>query len=85
MPEIAIKGVYREGKIIPNEDIPFKVDMNVIIVFTEKYEQDEARYHEPGWQVAEGKASEAYKAGDVKSADSVEQMFDEIERNIDED
>jgi len=85
MPEIAIKGVYREGKIIPNEDIPFKEDMNVIIVFTEKYDRDEARYYEPGWQVAEGKASEAYKAGDVKSADSVEQMFDEIERSIDED
>jgi len=85
MPGIAIKGVYREGKIIPNEDIPFKEDMNVIIVFTEKYEQGEARYYESGWQVAEGKASEDYKAGNVKSADSVEQMFDEIERNIDED
>ena len=85
MPEIAIKGVYKKGKIIPNEDIPFKEDMNVIIVFTEKYVQDEARYYEPGWQVAEGKASEAYKAGNVKSADSVEQMFDEIERSIDED
>ena len=56
--------------------------MKVIIVFTEKYDEDEARYHEHGWQVAERKASEDYKAGNIKSADSVEQMFEEIERNI---
>ena len=85
MPEIAIKGIYHDGKIIPQEDIPFKEDMNVIIVFTEKYDEDEARYHEHGWQVAERKASEDYKSGNIKLAYSVEQMFEEIERNINED
>jgi len=85
MPEMAIKGIYRDGKIIPQENIPFKEDMKVIIVFTEKYDEDEARYYEHGWQVAEKKASEDYKAGNIKSADSVEQMFDDIERNINED
>jgi len=85
MPQTAIKGIYRDGKIIPQEDIPFKKDMNVIIVFTESYYQDEARYYEHGWQVAERKASEDYKARNIKSADSVDQMFEEIERDIDED
>ena len=85
MPETAIKGIYRDGKIIPQEEIPFKEDMKVIIVFTEKYDEYEARYYERGWQVAEKKASEDYKAGNIKSADSVGQMFEEIERNINED
>ena len=85
MPQTAIKGIYRDGKIIPQEEIPFKENMNVIIVFTEKYDEDEARYYETGWQVAEKKASEDYKTGNIKSADSVDQMFDEIERNINED
>ena len=31
------------------------------------------------------KATEDYKAGNIKSADSVEQMFYDIERNINED
>ena len=85
MPEIAIKGIYHDGKIIPQEDIPFKEDMNVIIVFTERYDPDEARYYEHGWQIAEKKATEDYKAGNIKSADSVEQMFYDIERNINGD
>jgi hypothetical protein len=85
MPETAIRGIYRDGKIIPQEEIPFKGDMKVIIVFTEKYDEDEARYYERGWQVAEKKASEDYKAGNIKSADGVEQMFEEIERDINED
>ena len=42
MPDIAIKGIYHDGKIVPQEDIPFKQDMNVIIVFTEKYDPHEA-------------------------------------------
>ena len=82
MPETAIKGIYRDGKIIPKEEIPFKEDMNVIIVFTDKYDQDEARYYEQGWQVAETEASEDYKVGNIKSADTVDQMFNEIEGNI---
>ena len=85
MPDIAIKGIYHDGKIVPQEDIPFKQDMNVIIVFTEKCDPHEARYYEHGWQVAEKQASEDYKAGRIKSADSLEQMFDDIERNINED
>ena len=67
MPQTAIKGIYRDGIIIPEEEIPFKENMNVIIVFTEKYDEDEARYYERGWQIAERKASEDYKAGNVKA------------------
>jgi nucleoside 2-deoxyribosyltransferase len=81
MPQTAIRGVYRNGKIIPQEDIPFTEDMNVIIVFTKEYDKDEARYYELGWQVAERKASEDYRSGNIKSAESIDEMFDEIERN----
>ena len=53
--------------------------MNVIIVFTDRY--DESRYYHSDWQTAEKKASEDYKADKVKSAESIDAMFDEIERN----
>ena len=82
MPQTAIKGIYHNGKIIPQEDIPFQEDMDVIIVFTEKIDQDEARYYKRGWQLAEKKASEDYKTGNIKSADSVDEMFEEIEKSI---
>ncbi len=85
MPDIAIKGIYHDGKILPREEIPFKQDMNVIIVFTGKHDPDEARYYEDGWRAAEEQASEEYKTGKVKSAGSLEDMFDAIEKKTDAD
>ncbi|OQX24480.1 MAG: hypothetical protein BWK80_20605 [Desulfobacteraceae bacterium IS3] len=82
MPRTAIRGIYREGKIIPLETVPYQEDMNVIIVFTDRYD-DESRYDKPDWQAAEKKASEDYNAGNVKSAESIDAMFDEIERTAD--
>jgi len=82
MPQTAIRGIYSEGKIIPLETVPYQDDMNVIIVFTDRYD-DESRYDKPDWQAVEKKASEDYKAGKVKSAESIDVMFDEIERTAD--
>jgi len=82
MPQTAIRGIYREGKIIPLETVPYQDDMDVIIVFTDRYD-DESRYYHPDWQAAEKKASEDYEAGNVKSAESVDAMFDEIETSAD--
>ncbi len=84
MPQAAIRGIYCDGKVIPLETVPYQDDMNVIIVFTDIYDH-ESRYHKTDWQSAEKKASEDYEAGDVKSAESIDGMFDEIERNSDGD
>jgi len=80
MPQVAIKGIFQDGKIIPVEEIPFHENMNVIIVFTDKY-NDEARYHKKDWQIAEKQASQDYQTGNIKSAKTVVQMFYEIERS----
>jgi len=84
MPQIAVKGIFQDGKIIPMEEIPFHENMNVIIVFTDKY-NEEARYYQKDWQMAEKQASQDYLSGNIKSAKTIDQMFDEIERNADGD
>jgi len=33
--------------------VPYQKDMDVIIVFTDKYDDDESRYHRKDWQLAE--------------------------------
>jgi len=78
MPQLAIKGIYRDGVIIPNEEIPFHKPMNVIIVFTSQ-ESVETRYNQADWQLAEKKASEDYQKGNIRSASSIDEMFNKIE------
>jgi hypothetical protein len=84
MPQTAIKGIYRDGKIIPLEEVPVHDTMEVIIVFTDNYYDDESRYYKPDWKLAEKQASEDYKAGNIKSSDSLDEMFDDIEKGINE-
>lgn len=78
MPQVAIRGIYQDGKITPLEDVPFQEAHNVIIVFNDVY-SDESRYATPEWKVAEQQASEDYKAGRVESAESIDEMFQKIE------
>ena len=80
MPQIAVKGIYRNGEIIPLEDIPAKETMDVIIVFLD---DAQSRYEQQDWQVAEKQASEDYRAGKIKSAADIEQMFEQIEGRSD--
>ena len=80
MPQIAIRGVFQDGKIIPLEDVPFKEPCGVIIVFNDN-SSDESRYYTPGWKLAEQQASEDYKAGHVKSAKNIDAMFHKIEND----
>jgi len=77
MPQLAIKGIYKDGKIIPMEDIPFHKQMDVIIVFTPQ-ESDEIRYFQDDWQLAEKQASEDYQTGNIRSANSIDEMFEKI-------
>ena len=63
--------------------MPHQKDMDAIIVFTGRHD-DESRYHRQDWQLAEKEASEDYRTGKIKSADSIDRMFEEIEKNADE-
>jgi hypothetical protein len=38
---------------------------------------DESRYYKADWILAEKQASEDYKTGNVKTANSIDEMFDE--------
>jgi len=80
MPQTAIEGIYQNGKIIPQEAIPFQDGMRVIIVSLGKIEPGEERYYTKGWIEAEKQATEDYKSGNVKSADNLNEMFAKIER-----
>ncbi len=80
MAQAAIKGIYKKGTILPLRKVPFDEEMEVIIVFF----SDEARYYNRTWQVAEKQATEDYKSGNIKSAESVKQLISDIESNLDE-
>ena len=77
MPQLAVKGIYTNGKIIPTEEIPFNKQMDVIIVFT-AHESLDTRYYKNDWRLAETQASEDYQKGNIRSANSIDQMFDKI-------
>jgi len=83
MSQTAIKGVYREGKIIPQEEIPYQEAMNVIIVFLDRIEPGEERYYKADWIDAEKKATQALRDSNVKTADSIDEMFHQIEETVD--
>ena len=77
MPQLAIKGLYKDGVILPTEDIPFNTTMNVIIVFSPQ-ESIESRYFQADWQLAEKQATEDYHQGNIRSASSIDEMFNKI-------
>jgi len=70
---------------LPLGKVPFDEEMEVIIVFNKEFFPDEARYYNRTWQVAEKQATEDYKSGNIKSAESVKQLISDIESNLDED
>lgn len=85
MPQTAIRGICHNGKVILQEEIPFKEDMRVIIVFTERIEPGEERYHTRRWIEAEKQATEAYEAGKIRWAESIDVMFQKIQEQVDDD
>ena len=85
MAQTAIKGIYRKGKILPLEEVPFNEEIEVVIVFNKEFFPNEARYYDRTWQVAEKQATEDYKSGNIKSAGSVKQLFNDIESSLHED
>jgi len=83
MSQIAIKGIYQAGKIIPQEDIPFQDNMHVIIVFLDRIEPGEERYYKTDWIDAEKNATQALREGNVKTANTIDEMFHQIEERVD--
>lgn len=79
MPQLAVKGIWRDGKVIPLEDVSYRDAMNVVIVFTGKY--DGESYYDDEWLNAEEQASYDYKVGNVKSAPGIDEMFEAIENS----
>ena len=79
--QYAIKGICRDGQIIPLEDVPSRQSMNVIIVFLDN--DDESRYEKEDWQATEKQATLDYQLGQIGSAESIDKMFEQIERNSD--
>ena len=77
MPQLAIRGIFKDGEILPTEDIPFHDPMNVIIVFSPQ-ESIESRYFQADWQLAEKQATEDYHKGNISSASSIDEMFNKI-------
>ena len=57
--------------------------MDVIIVF-KNHELVETRYYQDGWQLAEKQASEDYHKGNIRSAGSIDEMFDKIAMDTNE-
>lgn len=80
MPQFAIRGIYKDGAIIPLEEIPDKESMNVIIVFIDN-DDEQSRYAQEDWRLAEKQASEDYKAGKTRSAGNIDEMFEQIEKD----
>ena len=85
MAQTAIKGMYKKGKIMPLEKVPFDEEAEVIIVFNREFSPNEARYYNRTWQVAEKQATEDYKSGNIKSSGSVKELFNDIESSPHED
>ena len=71
--------MYRKGKILPLEEVPFDEEIEVVIVFNKEFFPNEARYYDRTWQVAEKQATEDYKSGNIKNAGSVDRLFNDIE------
>lgn len=82
MPQLAIKGMYRDGTITPLESIPFHEPREVMIVFIDN-SLDESRYETSGWKLAEKEASEDYRTGNIKTANSIDAMFEQLEKSDD--
>ncbi len=76
MAQLAVRGIFQDGKIIPLEDISFQDSGDVIIVFLD---EDQSRYETEGWRMAEKRATEDYRSGKIKSAANVDEMFERIE------
>ncbi len=82
MAQLAVRGVFENGKIIPLEDISSQEPGNVMIVFLD---DDQSRYQTKSWQTAEKQATEDYRSGKIESAANVDEMFEQIEGRIDGD
>ena len=78
MPQLTMKGIYHKGIIIPQEDVPYNLDMQVLITFTKKIPKRELYAHTSEIQEALVKAEANYKAGKFKEYKDVDVLFKDL-------
>ena len=76
----AIEGIYRDGKIIPKEALPWERPMKVVIVFTEPLDEEIVANEEYGWlRLSEDSLAEVW--GDA-AEDAVWRKYLKVHRLI---
>lgn len=78
MPQLTMEGIYHNGVIIPQEDVPYNSDMRVLITFTKKIPKREIYAHSPDVQKALAKAEINYKAGKFKEYTNPDALFKDL-------
>ncbi|MBU1262820.1 hypothetical protein KKG61_04795 [bacterium] len=78
MPQLTMEGIYQNGVIIPQEDVPYNSDMRVLITFTKKIPKREIYAHSPEIQKALAKAETNYKAGKFKEYTDPDALFKDL-------
>ncbi|MEW6620872.1 MAG: hypothetical protein AB1422_16315 [bacterium] len=78
MSQLTMEGVYHNGIVIPQEDVPYNSDMQVLITFTKKIPKRELYVHTPEVQKALAKAEVNYKAGKFKEYTDAEDLLKDL-------
>ncbi|MFH1562337.1 MAG: hypothetical protein ABIF11_02805 [Nitrospirota bacterium] len=78
MSQLTMEGIYQNGVIIPQEDVPYNSEMRVLITFTKKIPKREIYAHSPEIQKALAKAETNYKTGNFKEYTDTDALFKDL-------
>ncbi len=79
MSNLAIKGKWKDGKFILKEKIPFKEEMEVIVIFMNNIPKNELYVHSHEVQKALVVSEENYKKGNYKEFSDVDKLIAEFD------
>jgi len=79
MSNIALKAKWRDGKFIFKEKIPFKEDMEVMVIFMNSIPQNELYVHSQEVQEALIISEKNYKQNNFKEFSNVDELIKELE------
>ncbi len=79
MSQLTMEGIYHNGIVIPQEEVPYKKAMRVLITFTKKIPKRELYAHTPEIKNALAKAEESYKAGRFKEYADVDTLLKDLQ------
>ncbi|MEW6609950.1 MAG: hypothetical protein AB1414_21310 [bacterium] len=78
MAQLTMGGVYHNGIVIPQEDVPYNSDMRVLITFTKEIPKRELYAHTPEIQEALAKAEANYKTGKFKEYTDADALLKDL-------